>query len=449
MDEPRDEAPVEQESVGKRIKRLRLARGMSQRELSGPGVSYAYVSRIETGQRAPSLRAIRTIAKRLGVDPELVETGELIPASRRRALKVADAELALRVGLNTEDAEDTLKQAVVERRDDVSGARALAALGLLAARRGETWDAIALLEEATKTGYVKPELRTDVYEQLSDLYAAVGNPARAITLLRECVAAVAGRAGPEAVTAGLRYRVFLAEHLNTIGERQEAHALLAEATDEADSPANASARLVAYWTAAKLAMDEGDAESADAYMQRAVALADTTDDALQLARASLARAQILRIEGLAGEAAPHLERAERLLGTAGDVEERGLVAAEQAQRAAILGKPDEALDRAAYAVELLADDARHAATAQHALAVAHVAAGDLRAAEAAFQAALAGMEERRRWREATRVAREWGRLLREQGREAEAHDVLERAASFTIRAIGAQVAEESARRSRA
>jgi tetratricopeptide (TPR) repeat protein len=328
----------------------------------------------------------------------------------------------------------------------VSGARALAALGLLAARRGETWAAIGLLEEATDTGYVRPELRTDVYEQLSDLYAAVGNPARAITLLRECLAAIEGRVGPEAVTAGLRYRVFLAEHLNTIGERKEAHALLADATEEADKPANASARLVAYWTAAKVAMDEGDAESADAYMQRAVGLAETTDDALQLARASLARAQILRIEGQPDEAAPHLERAERLLGTAGDVEERGLLAAEQAQRAASLGQKDEALERAAYAVELLADDARHAATAQHALAAAHVAAGNIEAAEEAFKAALAGMEERRRWREATRVAREWGQLLRQQGREAEAHDVLDRAVSFTVRAIGAEVAETAAKR---
>jgi tetratricopeptide (TPR) repeat protein len=83
---------------------------------------------------------------------------------------------------------------------------------------------------------------------------------------------------------------------------------------------------------------------------------------------ALPRAQILRIEGRADEAAPHLERAERFLGTAGDVEERGLLAAEQAQRAASLGRKDEALEHAACAIELLADDARHAATAHHALA---------------------------------------------------------------------------------
>src|SRR5437667_465306 len=99
-------AAAGEESIGARIRRLRLERGLSQREISGPGVSYAYVSRIESGHREPSLKAIRTIAGLLGVDPEVIETGELIPAARRRALRVSDAELALRLGLGVEDAEN-------------------------------------------------------------------------------------------------------------------------------------------------------------------------------------------------------------------------------------------------------------------------------------------------------------------------------------------------------
>ena len=54
------------ESIGQRLRRLRLEKGLSQRELAGPGVSYAYVSRIEGGQRRPSLRAIRVLARKLG-----------------------------------------------------------------------------------------------------------------------------------------------------------------------------------------------------------------------------------------------------------------------------------------------------------------------------------------------------------------------------------------------
>ncbi len=37
--------------VGRRIKALRVERGMSQRDLAAPGMSYAYLSRIEAGQR--------------------------------------------------------------------------------------------------------------------------------------------------------------------------------------------------------------------------------------------------------------------------------------------------------------------------------------------------------------------------------------------------------------
>ncbi len=47
-------------AVGQRIKRLREERGLSQRDLAEPGVSYAYVSRIEDGQRTPSAKALRT-----------------------------------------------------------------------------------------------------------------------------------------------------------------------------------------------------------------------------------------------------------------------------------------------------------------------------------------------------------------------------------------------------
>jgi len=67
-----------EESIGTRIRRLRLDRGLSQRELSGPGVSYAYVSRIEAGQREPSLKALRILARKLRVSLELLETGAAV-----------------------------------------------------------------------------------------------------------------------------------------------------------------------------------------------------------------------------------------------------------------------------------------------------------------------------------------------------------------------------------
>lgn len=63
------------ETVGQRLRRLRLEAGISQRELAGPGVSYAYISRIEAGTRRPSVKALRVLAERLGVMVEYLETG--------------------------------------------------------------------------------------------------------------------------------------------------------------------------------------------------------------------------------------------------------------------------------------------------------------------------------------------------------------------------------------
>jgi len=77
------------ETIGARIKRLRLERRMSQRALSSPGVSYAYISRIEADARTPSVKALRRIAGKLGVTVEHLERGEPTPTE----LGVADAGL--------------------------------------------------------------------------------------------------------------------------------------------------------------------------------------------------------------------------------------------------------------------------------------------------------------------------------------------------------------------
>lgn len=63
------------ELVGERILRLRDERGISQRELGGGSVSGAYVSKVEHGERQPSVRALRAFAARMGVDPFYLEHG--------------------------------------------------------------------------------------------------------------------------------------------------------------------------------------------------------------------------------------------------------------------------------------------------------------------------------------------------------------------------------------
>jgi transcriptional regulator with XRE-family HTH domain len=65
------------ESIGQRVKRLRVERGLSQRALAEglDRVTFAYISRIESETRTPSLRALRQLAERLGVSSLYLETG--------------------------------------------------------------------------------------------------------------------------------------------------------------------------------------------------------------------------------------------------------------------------------------------------------------------------------------------------------------------------------------
>lgn len=63
-------------AVGRRIRARRLELGLSQRDLSGPGATYAYVSRIESGQRVPSLSVLIELAERLDTTGLELLTGD-------------------------------------------------------------------------------------------------------------------------------------------------------------------------------------------------------------------------------------------------------------------------------------------------------------------------------------------------------------------------------------
>lgn len=91
-------------AVGRRLVDAREAKSLSQRDLAFPGCSAAYISRIERGERMPSLQVLRELARRCGVsevhlawgnrrrpDPDVVErmrdveTAESSGSRRERA----------------------------------------------------------------------------------------------------------------------------------------------------------------------------------------------------------------------------------------------------------------------------------------------------------------------------------------------------------------------------
>ena len=82
-------------AVGRRVFEARVTAGLSQRELAFPGCSAAYISRIERGERVPSLQVMRELARRTGVSEQALAFGReaLDPAvaARVRAVEAAEA----------------------------------------------------------------------------------------------------------------------------------------------------------------------------------------------------------------------------------------------------------------------------------------------------------------------------------------------------------------------
>ena len=61
--------------IGNRIRQAREERGLTLRELGEPGISHAYIARLEAGDRNPSMNALRRLAEKLGVSALYLETG--------------------------------------------------------------------------------------------------------------------------------------------------------------------------------------------------------------------------------------------------------------------------------------------------------------------------------------------------------------------------------------
>ena len=421
------------ESIGERLRRLRLDRGLSQRELSSPGVSYAYISRIEAGARRPSVKALRKLARKLGVSAEYLETGSPLSDTDLRELRLADAELALRLTDDLAEAEAILTSVLgdaIEAGDESAATRARVALGLSAARRGDHGQAVVLLESALAGSTISPSIRPDLFSALGRAYEALGAPTRAVELYESCLAEFEGSENPE---ARVRFASLLSSALADAGEFDRAQAVLRDVIDDSDAMGDLYSRIRLYWSLARLAGLQNGAEALD-YARRAIALLEVTEDTVNLGQAHLLCAVILMARGEVDEAGPHLGKAEQLFALHAAPNDLASLRNEQAKHAARTGRPDEAIAYAREALDLLGDtNPAEQGAGWWALGEAHAAKGDVPAADEAFRRATDLLAAHGAQRDCTEAYRAWAKLLRAAGRESEALDVLERAAELASR----------------
>src|SRR2546426_4392621 len=325
------------EPIGARLRRLRVERGLSQRELSSPGVSYAYISRIEAGARTPSVKALRMLARKLSVSVEYLETGQDIRETDRRELLLADAELALRLSDDTTEAERKLGEVLEDARlagDHVAASRASIGLGFAAARRGNHLDAVERLEAALAEQPVQPHLRPDVYATLGQSYAALGAPDRAVRVFEACLDEIT-EAAPDDASAHVRFAALLSYALSDAGDHERATEVVRDALTRAEGDANPHNRIRLYWSIARSAGMEGRSAEALHYIRKAISLLEATDDTTQLARGYLLSAGIEARECRIEETRKHLELAASLLGAHAESRDIGILRIGQSRLAAL------------------------------------------------------------------------------------------------------------------
>ncbi|WP_316744915.1 helix-turn-helix transcriptional regulator [Streptomyces sp. MK7] len=145
---------LRQPAFGSRLKKLRLARGLSQTALAGDGMSTGYLSRLESGNRQPTERAVTYLAERLGID--VAEFEEPAAGSLAHALTLATST-------GSDTAIDTLREAYAAESHESPVLR-WQALWLLARSRKLEGDHVGErrhLEELVRLGdeVALPELR--------------------------------------------------------------------------------------------------------------------------------------------------------------------------------------------------------------------------------------------------------------------------------------------------
>jgi len=337
-------------AVGKRLRAARERSGLSQRQLAFPGCSPAYISRIESGDRIPSLQLLRELGRRLGVTEDWLATG-----SEDGRVETGGAILEAEVAVRLEDlplAERLYTEILEQAGADVTRARAYEGLGQVAYRRGEPRLAIERFEQALSLyGSREPE-HPDLADSLGRCYAMVGELESAIAVYERCLDDV--EQGGD-VFRQMQFMVLLGHALIDAGNFGRAEELLGQALAIGKDSENPHVRAHLYWTQSRLHAERNEPDPAARYARQALEALRLTEDTYRTARAHQLLAHIELDRGHAEEALGILEEGSPLLEAAGNPLERAQYRLEEARALAKLGRNEEAATLAMQISGIIAD----------------------------------------------------------------------------------------------
>jgi tetratricopeptide (TPR) repeat protein len=416
-------------AVGRRLREARDRAGLSQRQLSFEGCSPAYISRIEAGERIPSLQLLREMGRRLGVSEDWLATGldRDVLAEDRTLL---DAEIALRFN-EVDNAERLYSQVLESATTNNERSRALAGLGQIAFERGEPRRAVQYLENALSIAGADATDQPSLADTLGRAYAMLDDLEPAIRLFRHSLDRASERKNsPEAV----RFGVLLANAYIDNGEFAEAEGVLRQTVEKAQNARDPVFRARIYWSLSRLHALQGEASTAARYARKALELLELTEHTTYAARAHQLLAHVELDRGDPIEALAVLDRGLSLVREGGNPVDLALFQLERARAFVQLDRGDEAVQLAIESTALLANASPgDAGRGQMIVAEVYAQVGDhARAIEVYEQSAeLLKLSPNRYLLE---VYAKLADLLEAEGRKDEALEVLKKAVTAQARA---------------
>lgn len=411
-------------SAGKRLKAARGKAGLSQRQLSFPGCTAAYISRVEAGQRVPSLQLLRKLGRRLGVSADFLATGAARPAETSPLI---DAEIALRLDL-IDEAEQLFQGAYDDAVVPGEKADAAEGLGHVAFRKGELTEAIERFQEAASVAGVAEQERPTLADGLARAYAASGLLAEAIDVLERCVERYEGDP-----LQFIRFAGLLGAALTDNGSFSEAERLLARALARGRETADPYARARLYWSEARLRLQQGQPEQAEQFALRSLGLLRSTEDSYALARMLQGLAQIYTDQGRAADALSLLDEGWPIVAGAGTPIEIAQYRLEEARARAALGQREAAAALAMKISSQLGNDRSIDAGRTYALLGGIFAElGEDEKGREVLELAIEILEERGQTRFLVSAYKTLASLLKEAGDSDAALNLLERALGVQV-----------------
>jgi tetratricopeptide (TPR) repeat protein len=413
---------MDRETLGQRIRALRIRQGVSQAQLAFPELSDSYISLIESDKRVPAPSVVDLLAVKLNCSATYLVSGVSEDVVDELRVTLDYAEIALRNGAAAEArarfAEVLANADAVALPEMLHQARWGHALALEAA--GELEDAIAGLRALTEEASAEADLDhwARVHVALSRCLRERGDISAGVQAAEEALRHLIAT-GADSTDAAVHLGAALLAAFIERGDLVRARQLAAQLVERAERIGSARARTVAYWEAANVAQIRGEYEEGVALAERALMLAGDGEDPRDLNRLRVVYAGLL-LRARPDQAVQARELLSRVsgeinAGSAGEIDVARCLT-ELARAETALGRPAEAVRLAEDALELLGDSPRRVtAGALTVLGEACVRLGDRERAVDVLTRAATCLEDMESSREAAQAWFDLAEVLAETG----------------------------------